>query len=122
MIMFGWIILGIVLFILLIFLLRGLRLIGSNEVGILTKNMFGKKMPEGQIIAHQGEIGLQASTLMPGLYWKLPIVWSISKIPVVTIDINSIGMVESIDGEPLPKGRVLGDEVECNQFKTLKCF
>ena len=26
-------------------------------------------------------------------------------------------MVESIDGEPLPKGRVLGDEVECNQFQ-----
>jgi regulator of protease activity HflC (stomatin/prohibitin superfamily) len=117
-----WVILGLLAFILLIFILTGFRLIGPNEVGILTKNMFGRKMPEGQIIAHQGEIGVQARTLMPGLYWKLPIVWSFSKVPVVTIDTESIGLVESIDGEPLPKGRVLGDEVECNQFQDAHMF
>jgi regulator of protease activity HflC (stomatin/prohibitin superfamily) len=115
--MIGWIVLGIVLFILLIFALAGLRLIGPDEVGILTKNMFGKKMPEGRIIAREGEIGVQANTLMPGLYWRLPIVWSFSKVPVVDIDPSSVGMVEAIDGEPLPKGRVLGDEVESNQFQ-----
>ena len=120
--MWGWIILGIAVIIILFVILPGLRLIGSNEVGILTKNMFGKKMPEGQIIAREGEIGIQARTLMPGLYWKLPIVWSFSKVPVVTIDIDSIGLVESIDGEPLPKGRVLGDEVECNQFQDAGMF
>ena len=79
--MIGWIVLGIVLFILFIFFLTGLRLIRPNEVGILTKNMFGKKMPEGQIIAREGEIGVQASTLMPGLYWRLPIVWSVFQSP-----------------------------------------
>ena len=77
-------------------------------------------MPDGQIIARDGEIGIQARTLMPGLYWRLPIIWSFAKVPVVSID--SVGLVESIDGEPLPKGRVLGDEVECNQFQDAEMF
>ena len=40
----------------------------------------------------------------------------------MTVDIDSIGIVESIDGEPLPKGRVLADEVECNQFQDAEMF
>ncbi len=120
--MIHWIFYWVVAFIALIFILRGFCLIGPNQVGILTKNMFGKKMPEGQIIARHGEIGVQARTLMPGLYWRLPIIWSFTKVPVVTVDIASIGIVESIDGEPLPKGRVLADEVECNQFQDAEMF
>ena len=120
--MIEWIALSFVVFIVLLFILRGFCLIGPNQVGILTKNMFGKKMPEGQIIARHGEIGVQARTLMPGLYWRLPIIWSFTKVPVVTVDIASIGIVESIDGEPLPKGRVLADEVECNQFQDAEMF
>jgi len=42
---------GIVVIGVLLLILSGFCLIGPNEVGILTKNMFGKKMPEGQIIA-----------------------------------------------------------------------
>jgi regulator of protease activity HflC (stomatin/prohibitin superfamily) len=120
--MIGWIVLYLAVFIVLLVILRGFCLIGANQVGILTKNMFGKKMPEGQIIARHGEIGVQARTLMPGLYWRLPIIWSFTKVPVVTVDIANIGIVESIDGEPLPKGRVLADEVECNQFQDAEMF
>jgi regulator of protease activity HflC (stomatin/prohibitin superfamily) len=112
-----WIVIAVLVIIILAVIIAGLCLIGPNEVGILTKKMFGKKMPEGHIIAHTGEIGIQASTLMPGLYWRMPLIWSISKAPVVDVDNNSVGLVEAIDGEPLPKGRVLGDEVECNQFQ-----
>jgi regulator of protease activity HflC (stomatin/prohibitin superfamily) len=118
----GWMVECIIAFIVLIFFLKGLCLIGPNQVGILTKNMLGKKMPEGQIIARNGEIGVQAKTLMPGLYWRMPIIWAFAKVPVVMIDISSIGIVESIDGEPLPKGRVLADEVECNQFQNAEMF
>jgi regulator of protease activity HflC (stomatin/prohibitin superfamily) len=109
-------------FIVLVVVVWGFCLIGPNEVGILTKNMLGRKMPEGQIIARGGEVGVQAKTLMPGLYWRLPVVWSFAKVPVVTVDNASIGIVESIDGEPLPKGRVLADEVECNQFQDAEMF
>ncbi len=109
-------------FIALILFLRGFCLIRAYQVGILTKNMFGKKMPEGQIIARHGQVGIQAKTLMPGLYWRLPIIWSFRKVPVVTIDIGSIGIVESIDGEALPKGRVLADEAEFIQFQDAEMF
>lgn len=121
-VLIGGIVLCLVVFIILLVIIKGFCLIGANQVGILTKNMFDKKMPEGQIIARHGEIGVQARTLMPGLYWRLPIIWSFTKIPVVTVDIASIGIVESIDGEPLPKGRVLADEVECNQFQDAEMF
>lgn len=113
---------GIAVLIVLIFIFQGYCLIGSNQVGILTKNMSGKKMPAGQIIAHQGEIGVRARTLMPGLYWRMPVIWSFTKVPVVTVEIGNIGIVESIDGEPLPQGRVLADEVECNQFQDAEMF
>jgi len=112
----------IVAAIVLILFFTGLKLIRANKVGILTKNMFGKKMPEGQIIARKGEIGIQAKVLMPGLYWRMPIVWSVSRVPVVEIDTASVGIMEAIDGEPLPKGRVLGDEIECNQFQDAEMF
>ncbi len=108
--------------ILVLLIIKGFYLIAANEVGILTKNMFGKKMPAGQIIARHDEVGVQAMTLMPGLYWRIPFVWSFTKVPVVTVDINSVGIVESIDGEPLPKGRVLADEIECNQFQDAEMF
>jgi len=121
--MIGWTSLSfIAIFIIFMFVLRGFCLIGANQVGILTKNMFGKKMPEGQIIARNGEVGVQAKTLMPGLYWRIPIIWSFTKIPVITVDTDSVGIVESIDGGPLPKGRVLADEVECNQFQDAEMF
>jgi regulator of protease activity HflC (stomatin/prohibitin superfamily) len=120
--MIQWIFLWVVAFIVLIFILRGFCLIGPNQVGILTKNMFGRKMPAGQIIARQKEIGVRARTLMPGLYWRLPVIWTFTKVPVVTVEVASIGIVESIDGEPLPKGRVLADEVECNQFQDAEMF
>jgi regulator of protease activity HflC (stomatin/prohibitin superfamily) len=116
------VVLTVVAFIVFLVILRGFCLIGPNQVGILTKNMFGRKMPEGQIIARHGEIGVQARTLMPGLYWRLPTIWSFTKVPVVTVDNDSIGIVESIDGEPLPKGRVLADEVESNQFQDAEMF
>lgn len=117
-----WMVMGVIAFVLLLFIFNGFCLIGSNQVGILTKNMFGKKMPAGQIIARQGETGVRAKTLVPGLYWRMPIIWSFTKVPVVTVEVNSVGIVESIDGEPLPKGRVLADEVECNQFQDAEMF
>ncbi len=108
--------------ILLIFLSTGLVHITRYEVGIRTKKMFGAKMPQGQIIARNGEIGIQADTLMPGLYWFNPITWKVEKEQVTIIKETEIGTVESVDGEPIPTGRLLGDAVECNQFQDAKAF
>jgi hypothetical protein len=100
----------------------GFRLVKDDQVGIVTKNMFGKKMPQGQIIATDREIGVQADILMPGLYWRMPIIYKIEKVPVTRIEQGNIGIVESIDGKPIPSGRLLGDEVDCNSFQDARAF
>ncbi len=97
-------------------------MVSDNEVGILRKKMTGKKLPQGKIIATDGEIGIQADTLMPGLYWRFPLIWKIRKVMVTQIPPGKIGVVESIDGQPIQSGRLLGDEVECNSFQDADMF
>ena len=112
----------VVILVLFIFIADGVFLIHENQVGILTKKMGGRRMPPGQVIARHGQIGVQAATLVPGLYWRMPIVWTVAKVPIVEVPGYHIATVESIDGNPLPKGRLLGDEVECNQFQDAEKF
>src|SRR5438876_9761235 len=100
----------------LAFVLKGLYLIRSGEVGVLVKRLGGKKMPPGQDDARHGEIGTQAATLMPGLYWRMPIGWSMRRSNVIHVAENEIARAEAIAGRLLPKGRLPGDEVECNKF------
>ncbi len=113
---------AVVLVVVAIFVYSGLYLIQDNEVGIKRKKMFGKSMPQGHIIALDGEVGIQADTLMPGLYWKMPFIWTVEKVNVINIGPDWIGMVNAIDGRPMQKGRVLGDEVESNNFQDAKMF
>lgn len=100
----------------------GFRLVRDDEVGIVTKTMLGKTMPQGQIIATNGEIGVQADILMPGLYWRIPFVYRIEKSKVTRIEPGNVGVVESIDGRPMATGRLLGDAVECNSFQDARAF
>jgi uncharacterized membrane protein YqiK len=104
------------------FFIRGFRLVRDDDVGIVTRNMFGSTLPQGQIIATKGEVGVQADILMPGLYWRIPIIWKIERAPVTKIKPGTIGIVESVEGRPIPTGRLLADEVPCNSFQDAKAF
>src|SRR2546427_6111695 len=106
----------------IVFFLKGLYLIRAGEVGVLVKRLGGRKMPAGQVIARHGEIGTQAATLVPGLYWRTPVVWSMRRSKVVQGAETEIATVEAIDRRPPPKGRLLGDGVECNQFQDGEAF
>jgi uncharacterized membrane protein YqiK len=56
-----------------IFVVPGFALVRDNEVGIVTRKMFGQPLPQGKIIAiNHGEVGVQADHLMPGMYWRFP--------------------------------------------------
>jgi uncharacterized membrane protein YqiK len=59
----------VLIVLLLILVLPGFSLVRADEVGVLTK-----KLSQGKIIVSEGEIGIQADILMPGLYWCFPIV------------------------------------------------
>ena len=106
----------------IIIILPGFTLVRDDEVGIMTRKMLGSTLQQGQIIATKGEVGVQADILMPGLYWRIPIIWKIERAPVTMIKPAFIGVVESIEGVPIPTGRLLGDEVDCNSFQDAKAF
>lgn len=105
-----------------IFFLSGLVYIGRYEVGIKTKKILGAKMTQGKIIACNGEIGIQADTLMPGLYWFNPFVWKVEKERVTVVKKGEVATVEAIDGESIPTGRLLANAVECDNFQNAKDF
>lgn len=118
-----WAIIIFVAFILVwYFILRGIVVVRHDEVGIVTRMMFGEQMPQGQIIACKGEVGIQADTLMPKIYWRFPVIWRIEKDYMIKIKTGEIGLVTSVDGKPIPIGRLLGDEVPCNSFQDAKVF
>jgi regulator of protease activity HflC (stomatin/prohibitin superfamily) len=116
------IVLGIGIIFAFIFIIPGFAVVRDNEVGIVTKKMFGSALPQGKIIAIKGEVGVQADQLMPGLYWRFPIIWKIEKVKVVIVSPGQIGLVEAVDGEQLKHGRLLGDNVECKSFQDAKAF
>lgn len=104
------------------FIIAGFALVRDDDVGIVTRKMFGPTLPQGQIIATKGEVGVQADILMPGLYWMIPIIWKIEKAPVTKIKPGFLGVVESIEGKPIVTGRLLADEVPSNSFQDAKAF
>lgn len=105
-----------------ILILSGLVYIGRYEVGIKTKKIFGKKMSQGKIIACNGEVGIQADTLMPGLYWFNPFIWKVEKEKVTVVTSKEIAIVEAIDGNVIPTGRLLANAVDCNNFQDASEF
>ena len=117
-----WPLYFVVIIVLLGLGLEGVYLIRDNQVGILTQKAFGRSMPPGQVIARRGQVGVRATTLVPGVYWRFPFVYSIHKVPIVEVGETNVATVESIDGRPLPKGRLLGDEIECNSFQDAEKF
>src|SRR5947209_18795193 len=90
----------------LAFVLKGLYLIRAGEVGVLVKRLGGRKMPPGQVIARHGEIGTQAATQVPGLYWRMPVVWSMRRSRVLQLAETEIATVGAIAVRPLSKGRL----------------
>lgn len=105
-----------------LFFLSGLVYIGRYEVGIKTKKMFGAKMAQGKIIACNGEIGIQADTLMPGLYWFNPITWKVEKEKVTVVTEEEVATIEAIDGDTIQTGRLLSNAVTCNNFQDARAF
>jgi len=110
----------------LIIRVLGLVLVPNNGVGIVTKKFsFGanSSLPDGKIIALNGESGVQADTLSPGLHtWLWPWQYSVSIVPFVTVKQGYIGVVQARDGIPLPSGRVLGKRVDCDSYQNARLF
>lgn len=102
--------------------LSGFVYIRENEVGVVIKR-YGKPLPDGRIVALNGEAGYQADSLAPGwhfTYWFWQ--YKVEKVPVVQIDQGQIALLVAEDGDQLPNSQILGSEVDCDDFQNARKF
>ena len=105
----------------------GMIIIPEDKLGLITKKfvLFGenKSLPDGKIIALNGEPGYQADTLAPGLYWGYW-VWqyTIDQAELTVIPKGKIGLVSSRDGKQLPTGSILARHVQSDDYQDSRAF
>ncbi len=99
---------ALVLFIVLLIILRRILVnVDAREIAIKERRYFGAKMPPGRVVATEGEVGIQADVLKPGLHLiKYPFERVVRKVPLIEIGADELGIVEAVDGEPMPPGRI----------------
>src|SRR5712671_702462 len=101
-------IIGFVLLIVLIVILRNIFVnVGAREIAIKERRYMGRRMPPGRVVATEGEVGIQAEVLKPGLHLiKFPFERVVQKVPLIEIGADELGIVEAVDGEPMLPGRI----------------
>lgn len=107
----------------LTWLFLGVKFIREREVGIVVKRWGLRNLPPGQIIALNGEAGIQADVLPPGLhffYWCWQ--YCVSRTGLVEVPQDHISLVVAHAGEPIPPGRILGRRVDCDHFQDARAF
>src|SRR5262245_40944122 len=101
-----------------------LRFIPNNCVGVVEKLWSLKgSVPEGRILALDGEAGFQADLLRGGIhfgYWRWQ--YRVQVCSLVTVPQGKIGYVYARDGRPLPPSQTLGSVAPCNNFQDARAF
>ncbi|HEX8141672.1 MAG TPA: SPFH domain-containing protein [Pyrinomonadaceae bacterium] len=105
-------IIGLLLLIVLIVILRRILVnVGAKEIAIKERRYLGRKMPPGRVVATEGEVGIQADVLKPGLHLiKYPFERVVHKVPLIEIGADEMGVIEAVDGEPMPPGRIFATD------------
>ena len=102
--------------------LRTVKMIGPNEVGLVTKRI-GIKLPADNPIALHGEAGYQVDLLMPGLRFALWPFFSVEKFPWVQVPAGQIGVVIAQVGKPPPIGAKSAEyKTAFGNFTDVKTF
>ncbi|HEY0406540.1 MAG TPA: hypothetical protein VGC89_12490, partial [Pyrinomonadaceae bacterium] len=102
---------GILLIVLLVILSRILVNVGAKEIAIKERRYFGRKMPPGRVVATEGEVGIQADVLKPGLHLiKYPFERVVHKVPLIEVGADEMGIIEAVDGEPMAPGRIFAPD------------
>ncbi len=104
----------------------GLVIVPEDRIGLVTKKfkLVGKQaLPQGRIIATEGEAGFQAQMLAPGVYFKK---WfwqyDITFQPFTVIPTGKIGLVLARDGAELETGSILARKVASDSFQDAEAF
>src|SRR3954452_9629179 len=101
----------VLLIVVLIIFKRTMVNVGAREIAIKERRYFGAKMPPGRVVATEGEVGIQADVLKPGLHFiRFPFEKIVRKVPLIEIGADEMGIVEAVDGEPMPPGRIFAPD------------
>ena len=124
-----WAVPVIILLVLYKFVLRvffGMVIVPDDRIGLVVKKFAlsgDKRLPDGRIIATNGEAGMQGKALAPGLYWRMwPWQYTINMESFTIIEQGKLGLVKAKDGAPMDIGRVLGKPVNCDKFQDAVAF
>src|SRR5437870_3901008 len=106
-------ILGFVALMVLLLILRNLFFVnvGATQIAIKERRYLGRRMPPGRVVATEGEVGIQADVLKPGLHLiKWPFEKVVNKVPLIEVGSDELGLIEAIDGDPMPAGRIFAPD------------
>ena len=95
--------------------------VGADQVGHLKRIYAFKELPEGRIIAKDGEKGPQARILGPGFH-VIPLVrvlYDFEEWPVITIPEGSYGQLTALDGAPMPEGMFIAPAIPDNEVAAM---
>lgn len=85
--------------------------VGSEELAVMERQFFGADLEAGRVFAVDGQVGLKADYLAPGLHFVLwPLAKVVVKEPFLNIAADELGIVEATDGLTLPAGRIFADD------------
>lgn len=104
----GFAVFTLLFFAAFIFVYNSIVIVGGTQIAVLERRWLGSSMPEGRVVAMANEVGIQARILGPGLHFLIPFLYRTEKAPMVVVAENEVGLVESIDGAPVPPGRIFG--------------
>src|SRR5215210_368128 len=105
-------IIGFILLIVLIVILRRILVnVSAKEIAIKERRYLGRKMPPGRVVATEGEVGIQADVLKPGLHLiKYPFERVVHKVPLIEVGADEMGIIEAVDGEPMQPGNIFAPD------------
>lgn len=99
---------GFVFFLLSKFLVN----VRADEIAIMERRYIGAPLSSGRVFAAEGQIGMKAEYLMPGLHFIFwPITSVVFKTDFLVIDADELGIVEAMDGAALSANQLLGKSI-----------
>jgi len=109
---FVFIVGGIVGLLLLRFIVsRWVVNVGASQIAITERRFSGRRLPAGRVFAANGEVGIQAAYLAPGMHFiPFPFMRVVAKVDFVTIGSDELGVVTATDGESMPAGRIYAED------------
>jgi len=106
----GSVIMFVILGVFFMLVLTSIVSIGGDEVGIVERKLLGGDLPEGRVLAVDGENGIQAQVLPPGWHVKWKWLYNVKKIKWTQIKDGHVGLLTAKDGRSLPPNTIYAPE------------